>query len=152
MIMAQWENGTKAVKESEDDFFGSQGFDDTIDNPKEFGGMAEKDFLAKESELRNIGYLDAYDAHKESMLQEGFEFGTTETFDVAVRIGKILGKMATLQKIGEESSSERQLIKETVRRFFADKFQKGEADNCKQELEDLEQDLHRIILSSQQEG
>lgn len=75
-------------EDSEDDFFGNQEDDD--DN--EFGALGQQEDLAKQAELKKIGFLESYDTTKESRLQEGFEVGYREIYDLAVLAGETLGK------------------------------------------------------------
>jgi hypothetical protein len=74
--------------DADDDFFGSQ----------EDCHMALHEVNAKNNEIKNIGFLNAYDEFKESRLQEGFEKGYLESFEIGKMIGKIIGEITTLKK------------------------------------------------------
>ena len=72
----------------DDEFFGSQ--DDC--------NMALHEVNAKNNEIKNIGFLNAYDEFKESRLQEGFEKGYLESFEIGKMIGEMIGEITTLEK------------------------------------------------------
>ena len=74
--------------DDDDDFFGSQ--DDCT--------MALHEVNAKNNEIKNIGFLNAYDEFKEARLQEGFEKGYLESFEIGKMIGKMIGEITTLEK------------------------------------------------------
>mmetsp|Transcript_2844 Transcript_2844/g.5131 ORF Transcript_2844/g.5131 Transcript_2844/m.5131 type:complete len:164 (-) Transcript_2844:55-546(-) len=146
--------------EEEDDFFGSQEEEDghTV-YQNEFGTMAEREFLAKENELKKIGFLDAYDENKEVRLQEGFEAGVIETFDSAVRIGKILGDVTTLAKLKKLSEEhpcstpsvdveEHQVqgVTTSIIEFLAESFQNSKLNDEVDKLGNLEEKLKTLIL------
>lgn len=140
---------------SDDEFFGSQEdfqTDSTLPiscvQRNEFGDMGEHEIYAKHNELKNVGFLDAYDEFKESRLQEGFEFGFLESFEAGKIIGKMIGEVATLEKMDDRQSHNESTIPhnnlgirvtEIVNEFFTTEFQNGSADssNGKQDLENL---------------
>ena len=74
--------------DDDDDFFGSQ--DDCT--------MALHEVNAKNNEIKNIGFLNAYDEFKEARLQEGFEKGYLESFEIGKMIGEMIGEITTLEK------------------------------------------------------
>ena len=74
--------------DDDDDFFGSQ--DDC--------NMALHELNAKNNEIKNIGFLNAYDEFKESRLQEGFQKGYLESFEIGKMIGEMIGEITTLEK------------------------------------------------------
>lgn len=132
--------------ETDDEFFGSQEEDFETDSSlpiscakNEFGDLGEHEIHAKHNELKNVGFLDAYDEFKESRLQEGFEFGFLESFEAGKIIGKMIGEVGTLEKVDErQSENESSLssnnfgkprtqirVTEIVHDFFTTKFQNG---------------------------
>lgn len=143
--------------EEEDEFFGNQ--DEEIKdcvqpdvNATSSGvssdvftdGLARHEARAVENRYRNIGYHESYDTYKETRLQEGFEVGYKQMFDSAMRIGQMLGEVATpvafaSSKLSKNSTSDeddaesethlaqRQKTAETVAaviRKFIDTFQR----------------------------
>jgi hypothetical protein len=56
--------------DDDDEYFGSQDEDYDSNLSNEFGRMGVHECQARDKELRNIGFLDAYDEYKESRLQE----------------------------------------------------------------------------------
>mmetsp|Transcript_3257 Transcript_3257/g.5932 ORF Transcript_3257/g.5932 Transcript_3257/m.5932 type:complete len:193 (-) Transcript_3257:541-1119(-) len=110
-----------AEGEEEDDFFGDQEDDETFDSPhvgmndrvarienpqqatsrpttssSTTTGLAMRDAKATEEQMRNIGYLEAYEDSKELRLQAGFEAGYRETVEAAMRIGQRLGEVVVV--------------------------------------------------------
>ena len=138
---------------SDDEFFGAQDDADIQEIATFNGSMTQRNAHAKQEELRKVAFLDAYDQYKESKLQEGFESGMTETFDVASRIGKMLGKASTLSKLQQKSTPNKSSNADnvdkatgTVREFFADTFQnKVSEESSTQQLEGLETNLKTIL-------
>jgi hypothetical protein len=153
--------------DEDDEFFGAQDDEDVEDledgfmtdailsstRRNEFGVMAQRETLAKKDELKKVAFLDAYDEYKESKLQQGFEAGVLETFDVSTRIGKILGKVTTLQKLQQRSRSleftnacRSESSTGTVREFFSGAFQnESSEDSCTQRLQGLEKKLEIMM-------
>jgi hypothetical protein len=188
------------LDEEDDDFFGSQkeldnnsntkpgGNDDDDDddavnregvyssnNNDEFGSLMQMERSAKESELKTVAFLDAFDEYKESKLQEGFEFGMLESLEGAIRIGKLLGKHTTVQNLVEvfrrdddddvddvddkvvgglkrnhvEKQNFVDQAKAVTRDFFANKFQKDTqcgSSNCEEDLQSIEDLLQTLLL------
>jgi hypothetical protein len=168
--------------EGEDDFFGSQNegldnksrklggnYDDEDQetdilssnnnyvNNDEFGSLMQNERAAKELELKTVAFLDAFDEYKDTKLQEGFEHGLLESLEVAIRIGKLLGKPTTVLSLkdvvgGEiddksdandlnlvvrgglkKNNDEKKTIdlaKDITREFFTNKFQKDDNNTC----------------------
>mmetsp|Transcript_26541 Transcript_26541/g.72940 ORF Transcript_26541/g.72940 Transcript_26541/m.72940 type:complete len:174 (+) Transcript_26541:181-702(+) len=94
--------------DDDDEFFGSQEDDFQPDGTaapfREFGNMSRHEIHAKHNELKNIGFLEAYDESKESRLQEGFERGFLDSFEAGKAIGSILGRATTRQIICEKDA------------------------------------------------
>ena len=148
--------------DDDDEFFGSQ--DDC--------NMAMHELNAKNNEIKNVGFLNAYDEFKESRLQEGFEKGYLESFEIGKMIGKMIGEITTLEKATNEirlenvSSStatstttiqspnnnldiparkQNNNVTEIVHDFFTDKFQNDkDPNNVVQDLENLKQELKNL--------
>jgi hypothetical protein len=168
--------------EGEDDFFGSQ--NEGLDNKNrklggnsddedqeadiwssnnnyikndEFGSLMQNERAAKELELKTVAFLDAFDEYKDTKLQEGFEHGMLESLEVAIRIGKLLGKQTTILSLkdvvggesddkidanelngvvrgGLEKNNDQKktinLAKNITREFFTIKFQKDDNNTC----------------------
>eukprot|EP00978_Attheya_sp_CCMP212_P042199 scaffold253044_cov41-Attheya_sp.AAC.1 len=117
--MAFHDDSAAAVaEEEEDDFFGDQEDDETFDSPHvgmndrvarienpqqatstispNTTGLAMRDAKATEEQMRNVGYLEAYEDSKEIRLQAGFEAGYRETVEAAMRIGQRLGEVVVV--------------------------------------------------------
>jgi flagellar biosynthesis/type III secretory pathway protein FliH len=54
--------------------------------------LPEFDSRAKEQENRSLGFLEAFEASKEEMLQQGFESGYQQTFEESVKVGELLAE------------------------------------------------------------
>mmetsp|Transcript_13750 Transcript_13750/g.37814 ORF Transcript_13750/g.37814 Transcript_13750/m.37814 type:complete len:186 (-) Transcript_13750:908-1465(-) len=78
--------------DDDDDFFGD-GDDEDNDDLNDF------DRRAMEERHKTIGYVDAFDAHKEERLQEGFEAGYRESYDASILLGRSLGSMIARGKL-----------------------------------------------------
>jgi flagellar biosynthesis/type III secretory pathway protein FliH len=144
--------------DDDDEFFGSQ--DDC--------NMAIHELNAKNNEIKNIGFLNAYDEFKESRLQEGFEKGYLESFEIGKMIGKMIGEITTLEKananeirllenvsstisttatqqspnnnlVDVQPRKENSKVTEIVHDFFTNKFQ-----NDKQDPSNVVQDLENL--------
>lgn len=79
--------------DDDDDFFGSQN-----DETDAYGDLGTYELKSKQNEIEKISYLQAYDDHAESRLQDGFEAGYRESFATAYRIGQTMGKQMTLER------------------------------------------------------
>ncbi len=71
--------------EDDDGFFGDDDDGDVL---------PQRDNQALEAQLRNVGFLEAFEESKEEHLQRGFEDGYRQGFDASVRIGELLGEAA----------------------------------------------------------
>ena len=103
--MALWTESTKV-----DDFFGDEDETDAdgaheqgdgtrrrhrcLDGHDWTNGLAAKEAAAVEEKYRTLGYHETYETSQEATLQEGFVAGYSDTFDVAVSIGTLLGRAA----------------------------------------------------------
>ena len=97
-------NKDGGIDDEDDEFFGNQ--DESDEEHGDAGettfassGLALHESRAREERLKTVGYLDAYDANKEILLQEGFEQGYRESFECAVRIGRCLGEASAMAKL-----------------------------------------------------
>jgi hypothetical protein len=168
-----------AFLEDDDEFFGSQEDENVLGREEDmhtgsndsslssskwgeigFGALPERERLAKQSDLETVAFLDTFDEYKESKLQEGFEFGVTETYDTARRIGKLLGKATTVQLLQEKSTgnvhkitnmADIESVKDVTKKFFSEEFQTESSIGCKQSLEGLEKTL-QLLLSQSVDG
>lgn len=97
---------------NEDEFFGDQ--DDSLNhvdesdcsnlepsNPSEerqsmlydnHGSLSDQDVRYQEQHYYKMGYLGAFDCHKDEKLQEGFESSYGKVWKKSINIGKLLGK------------------------------------------------------------
>ena len=125
--------------DSDDEFFGAQ--DEEDDGCADFGDMAKHEIQARHHQLRTSGYLDAFDESKEELLQEGFEAGFLETFELGKKLGLILGKVATQSKLAPNESKETasQVANQLVHKYFAGNFQANRDPST------VEEDLSRLL-------
>ena len=135
----------------EDEFFGNQDDDndDTCAIRGEFGSLGHHENLAKNEELKTIGYLESYDETKELLLQKGFEMGYREAYNLSKSLGEKFGNMiAQVELLGNPDgvSSDTTTAKEVSRRLyeFLTQFQNRPMDaefNGKDSIELLHQEL-----------
>jgi hypothetical protein len=119
----------------DDDFFGTaqddhddERYRECVDGHELHSGLARADAAALAERFRNVGFHETYEEYQEVRLQEGFEAGYRETFDVSVRIGEILGNLAMKAKraenekeyVGDEKHSKIQQFYETIAREVKD--------------------------------
>ena len=83
---------TTTANDAGGECIGENNDDDFLDD--EHDGLPEFDCRAIEQQNRSLGFLEAFEASKEDMLQEGFESGYQQTFDVSVTIGELLAEAA----------------------------------------------------------
>jgi hypothetical protein len=113
--MALWTRSSR----QEDDFFGADGDDDYMAHDGEArrcddtlvghssNGLALHEAAAVEERYRVLGYHETYESSREATLQDGFIHGYTDTFPIALNIGRLLGQAAIAQKLTELTVSER---------------------------------------------
>jgi hypothetical protein len=141
----------------EDEFFGDQEENDDnvhTSSSSYYGRLGDQEVLARENEMKNIGYLEAHEETKEQRLQEGFEAGYRETFDAAMRVGKLLGQATARARLHQEQQEENdawQVAMARRVREFSIQFEARPKDeprnmNASQELEDLEVELQQQQL------
>jgi hypothetical protein len=70
-------------------------------------GLAFHEAAAVEERYRTLGYHETYESSREATLQGGFTHGYTQTFPIALNIGRLLGQAAIAQKLTELQVSER---------------------------------------------
>ena len=142
-------------EDDDDDFFGS-GDDDGDDGCR----LAEQESKAISTQLSNVAYLDAFEETKESRLQEGFESGYRDVFELALRLGCRLGELSAESKFQESLQGSNQdsmganadVIRQVTRRFRAvmDQMNQGSSDNHEDNskvllLLDLEEEINRLL-------
>ena len=150
-------SGPKHQEEEDDDFFGSGDGDDD-DDGNERCLLAEQESKAISAQLSNVAYLDAFEDTKESRLQEGFESGYRDVFELALRLGCRLGGLSAESKFQELQRDPSQnsvggnadAIRQATRRFRAvmDQINQGSSDNnegAKVLLLDLEEEIDRLL-------
>jgi len=86
-------------------------------------GLAGHEIRANENNFHKLGYLEAYDAAKDTMLQAGFEAGYRETVVLAKdSVGETLGKLVAHRLVvTSPSSKDKQMARKvasTVRSFL----------------------------------
>jgi hypothetical protein len=131
--------------DDDDDFFGSQQ-DDTDD----FGALAQHETLAKERDLAAIGYFESYDENKDERLQDGFEAGYRQTFDVSTRIGEIFGQMIAHAEFEDNDKALEQSSRISQRLHdFLTAFQNGANDpnvNVMESIAGLEDEMLKASI------
>src|SRR3569832_1485753 len=86
----------------EDEFFGDEEYtyadhhDDILHS-----GLHRAEETAEQQRYRILGYHEAYDQTKEDRLQDGFEAGYRDTYDVSCSIGELVGKVVIESKLAE---------------------------------------------------
>ena len=134
--------------DSDDEFFGNQ---DILANNDEFGALEQRERRAREESLKTVGFVESYDDAKDVRLQEGFEVGYRETYDVALRLGTVLGKEAVQNLLSNSSgANETSLPQQTdtmarqVREFLNNFERRSSDDNLDQATESLEMLLGQL--------
>lgn len=152
-----------ASHHDDDEFFGDQ---EDLDDDDYGGLLGEREHLARQNELHNVGYLESYEEHKETRLQEGFQTGYKESFEASLRIGKLLGQTTAPAQLLLQSppssttassdantftSSQNagKRVYDFLRTLDENKEQTTEGGNpCRDaqtELEDLEKELQQML-------
>ena len=98
-----------------DEFFGDE--DDGVNNGVG-NTLAEADDSAQRERQKTHGFHETFAASEEAALQEGFEKGYRETFDLAHQIGRNLGIITLHEKFSEEKQT--LTAASEVRRCLAD--------------------------------
>lgn len=156
MAHQQQQQAMKSNNSDDDDFFGHGGDDDEDD-------MAERDTRAIETRFQNIAYLDAWEETKEIRLQQGFDAGYQDVYEVAGRLGEQLGRLVAKAKMeslllssmtatsADATSTSTPLqtqAQNVARRYRAvlTHINRGVAnDQAKQLLLDLEQEVQGVL-------
>jgi hypothetical protein len=153
----QQHQAMKSNDNDDDDFFGNDDDDDD--------DMAQRDIRAMQTRLQNIAYLDALEATKEIRLQEGFEAGYKDVYEVAGRLGEQLGRLVAKAKITESlrmsmtvtssdttsttsTGLQTAQVQDVTRRYrvVLSRINRGVAnDEAKKVLLDLEQEIQGIL-------
>jgi hypothetical protein len=136
------------LHDDEDEFFGND--DEGADiNRLDLG---DRESRAKEEELKKIAYVEAYDVHKETRLQEGFEAGYKDTFKAAMRIGDLLGSTMAQTKFSTDANhtsvdfmDASTAIARRIRHFLTSEETTTESDEARQELEQLFRELQESL-------
>ena len=101
--------------EGDDEFFGEQEeespSDVCPDGHERHKGLMAAEAQAAEKRYRKLGYHEAYDAHKDDRIQEGFVDGYREAYANAIKIGEQLGKAVV-------ESRHQTVIAPTIREFL----------------------------------
>ncbi|CAJ1929054.1 unnamed protein product [Cylindrotheca closterium] len=140
--------------DDDDDFFGNQS-----DDGDEYGNLGKHELISQQDEIEKVAFLQAYDDHAESRLQEGFEAGYQESFATAYRIGKMMGKHMTMErfKLMKESQFKNSPVVPVTDAScmvyqFSKEFQERANDkqigNAMAESEKFEKGLEETILKS----
>lgn len=77
--------------DDDDEFFGDQ----------EDDRRSEKESAAEAERLKVAGYHDTFEDSHNSALQDGFNAGYTDSFDTAVSIGRLLGRLVAHNKLSD---------------------------------------------------
>ena len=85
-----------------DEFFKEEGHYE--DGNELDSGLAVAELSATAERFRTLGYHETYERTKDIRLQEGFEAGFRENFDVAMRVGELLGRAAMQAKVETPSN------------------------------------------------
>jgi hypothetical protein len=91
---------SESLKDEADDFFGNNDDDDAGDTENAYktdylhGELYIRENAAIERQQWTVGYHETYSESHEESLQGGFEAGYRDTYEVATRIGQLLGRSA----------------------------------------------------------
>jgi hypothetical protein len=135
--MANWKS-----LEEEDDFFGTAEESDPRrceDGYELHSGLAVAESAATAQRFRTIGYHEAYEESKDIKLQEGFEAGYNSNFDVAMRIGELLGDVTMQARLNESSDTKNTSLK--ALRLAQDYLTEKEEKEGENDLNKLEEEL-----------
>lgn len=101
---------------------------------------------AIERQFRNLGFHEAFEEYKDSLLQEGFEAGYRETFEAAVRLGHLLGKVTAKAKLpSHPSTTPDETYLQAARLTRQVITQTDGLTNAS--LQDLEEKVSRLVLN-----
>lgn len=140
--------------DDDDVFFGSQD-----DDGDEYGDLGKYEMKSKQDEIEKVAFLQAYDDHAESRLQEGFEAGYEESYATAYRIGQMFGRFIASERFKalKESAPENSSVvpvndSSRMVHQFSKELQERANDkqipDTKAELEKFERDLEETIKKS----
>jgi flagellar biosynthesis/type III secretory pathway protein FliH len=150
-----------ALLQEVDEFFG-----DPDENPSSrqctdghelHSGLAVAESNATQSHYQKLGYHAAYDEHKDSNLQEGFEAGYKEAYSSAFRIGELLGE-ATMKLVqgktkttkSDDDAGNDPAYLEAVKKIngvLTDKEEKEGSSKKTYDLRDLQREVENILKS-----
>jgi len=144
--MALWQ------EQEEDDFFGSEDDDSKpqrcTDGHDLDSGLAIAEASAATEHFRKLGYHEAYDATKDERIQEGFDKGYKDAFEVSSRIGESLGRATMQSKLAANGNRDRILNAANLIRSALTAPKRDSADSietCK-DLEDLKQSIQEKLI------
>jgi hypothetical protein len=101
-----------------------------------YGALSTQDDRAQGRTFHSIGYVDAFEASKDTNLQQGFEHGYSFTFEKSKRMGGLLGSWAAsnwLQRFPSNIShsspnTENKDVLKIVREFIIQRHQVEASD------------------------
>ena len=138
------------ISEDDKDFI-----DDLEDVNEDEYGLLTAESRAVEERFQKLGYHEAYDAAKEERLQDGFEAGYKETFEISKEIGVLLGRAVMGSKMAVKGDGnqttpatnpleQEQKIEELIReRLTAPHFETSDLQTLKKQINDV---LHSRCL------
>ncbi|GKY93055.1 hypothetical protein MPSEU_000273800 [Mayamaea pseudoterrestris] len=91
----------------DDEFFGhlhDQDTDNVVTNNIASVDLEVAEASAVQRQFHTLGFHEAYEDAKDSLLQEGFETGYRQNFEAAVRIGQLLGEFTAASRLKHSSS------------------------------------------------
>ena len=134
------------MEDSKDDFVGNGDSCLTIQEER-----------ATAAHLENAVYLDWFDVHKEIRLQEGFESGYEEVFEIAANLGELLGRVSAqfrIQKciVGDDGNHlfDTTTASSLAKRFFTAMQNVSDGNepskNTKQLLVELQSEVAHVLV------
>lgn len=121
-------NAIEDDDDENDEFFGNQSDNDNDSAPfvseQQYGNLANHEHRSKADHFFKIGYLEAYDESKDTMLQDGFEAGYRQAFSDSKTIGMILGNAIASDKL----NTDKEQVAYLVRNFLETEQQKDSAN------------------------
>jgi hypothetical protein len=85
----------------DDEFFGDLHDQDckSLAQINDTGDLEKAESSAVERQFHTLGFHEAYEETKDSLLQQGFEDGYRKNFEAAMRIGQLLGEFTAKSKL-----------------------------------------------------
>lgn len=108
----------------------------------DYSGFETAEAAAMGKQYRTLGFHEAFEEHKDTLLQEGFESGFRENFDIAQRIGQTLGEIMTRAISNKSADQDQGLQNQAISKLIRD----GITRSNPVPLSELERHVHKTII------